>query len=77
MNKGPITIATAQGRISADVRSNGQEIRNIMRRARSGGVLRGGCFHNWVVHCTVSKRYQIERQYHDGCIGFRVVMAET
>jgi formylglycine-generating enzyme len=40
-------------------------------------VLRGGCFHNWAVHCTVSKRYQMERQYHDGCIGFRVVMAET
>jgi formylglycine-generating enzyme required for sulfatase activity len=40
-------------------------------------VLRGGCFHNWAVHCTVSKRYQMERQYHDGCIGFRVVMADT
>lgn len=40
-------------------------------------VLRGGCFHNWAIHCTVSKRYQMERQYHDGCIGFRVVMAET
>jgi predicted amidohydrolase len=38
MNKGPITIATAQGRISADVRSNGQEIRNLMRQARSGGA---------------------------------------
>jgi sulfatase modifying factor 1 len=40
-------------------------------------VLRGGCFHNWAIHCTVSKRYQIEKQYHDGCIGFRIVMAET
>src|SRR5262249_8998008 len=39
-------------------------------------VLRGGCFHNWAVHCTVSKRYQMERQYLDGCIGFRVVLAE-
>jgi sulfatase modifying factor 1 len=39
-------------------------------------VLRGGCFHNWAVHCTVSKRYQIERQYHDGCIGFRLVLAD-
>jgi formylglycine-generating enzyme required for sulfatase activity len=38
-------------------------------------VLRGGCFHNWAIHCTVSKRYQIERQYHDGCIGFRPVLA--
>jgi formylglycine-generating enzyme required for sulfatase activity len=40
-------------------------------------VLRGGCFHNWAIHCTVSKRYQMEHQYHDGCIGFRVVLAET
>ena len=38
-------------------------------------VLRGGCFHNWAVHCTVSKRYQIERQYYDGCIGFRLVLS--
>ncbi|MBM3787469.1 MAG: formylglycine-generating enzyme family protein [Acidobacteria bacterium] len=35
-------------------------------------VLRGGCFHNWAIHCTVSKRYEIGRQYHDGCIGFRL-----
>jgi formylglycine-generating enzyme len=39
------------------------------------GVLRGGCFHNWAMHCTVSKRYQIERDYHDGCIGFRLVLS--
>jgi formylglycine-generating enzyme required for sulfatase activity len=38
-------------------------------------VLRGGCFHNWAIHCTVSKRYEIGRQYHDGCIGFRLVLA--
>jgi formylglycine-generating enzyme required for sulfatase activity len=48
-------------------------------RAHSGEgeerVLRGGCFHNWAIHCTVSKRYQIGRQYHDGCIGFRPVLA--
>ena len=37
-------------------------------------VLRGGCFHNWAIHCTVSKRYQIDRQFHDGCIGFRLVL---
>ena len=36
-------------------------------------VLRGGCFHNWAIHCMVSKRYQIERHFHDGCIGFRLV----
>jgi predicted amidohydrolase len=38
MNKGPITVATAQGRISADVRANGQEIRGLMLQARSGGA---------------------------------------
>jgi sulfatase modifying factor 1 len=39
-------------------------------------VLRGGCFHNWAEHCTVSKRYEIARDFHDGCIGLRVVVAE-
>jgi formylglycine-generating enzyme required for sulfatase activity len=39
-------------------------------------VLRGGCFHNWAVHCTVSKRYEIAREFHDGCIGLRLVLAE-
>jgi sulfatase modifying factor 1 len=38
-------------------------------------VLRGGCFHNWAIHCTVSKRYEIAREYHDGCIGFRIVLS--
>jgi sulfatase modifying factor 1 len=42
-----------------------------------GRVLRGGCFHNWAEHCTVSKRYQIERRFHDGCIGFRLVLSPT
>ena len=37
--------------------------------------LRGGCFHNWAIHCTVSKRYEIDRKAHDGCIGFRLVLA--
>jgi formylglycine-generating enzyme len=37
-------------------------------------VLRGGCFHNWAAHCTVSKRYEIARDFHDGCIGIRVVL---
>jgi formylglycine-generating enzyme required for sulfatase activity len=37
-------------------------------------LLRGGCFHNWAIHCTVSKRYQIERMFHDGCIGLRLVL---
>jgi formylglycine-generating enzyme len=38
-------------------------------------VLRGGCFHNWAIHCTVAKRYEIARDFHDGCIGLRVVLA--
>lgn len=40
-------------------------------------VLRGGCFHNWAVHCTVSKRYEIAHDYHDGCIGFRLVLSTS
>jgi sulfatase modifying factor 1 len=39
-------------------------------------LLRGGCFHNWAEHCTVAKRYEIAREFHDGCIGLRVVLAE-
>ena len=35
-------------------------------------VLRGGCHHNWAVHCTVSKRYEIGQMFKDGCIGFRI-----
>ena len=31
---------------------------------------------NWAVHCTVSKRYEIAHDYHDGCIGFRLVLAD-
>jgi formylglycine-generating enzyme len=38
-------------------------------------VLRGGCFHNWAIHCTVSKRYEIVRDYRDGCIGFRLALS--
>lgn len=40
-------------------------------------VLRGGCFHNWAIHCTVHKRYEIADDYHDGCIGFRLVLSAT
>ena len=35
-------------------------------------VLRGGCHHNWAIHCTVSKRYAIAPDAKDGCIGFRI-----
>jgi formylglycine-generating enzyme required for sulfatase activity len=38
-------------------------------------VLRGGCFHNWAVHCTATKRYEIGGQYGDGCIGFRLALS--
>jgi hypothetical protein len=26
-------------------------------------------------HCTVSKRYEIAHDYHDGCVGFRLVFS--
>ena len=38
--------------------------------------LRGGCHHNWNLHCTVSWRYGIDPAAHDGCIGFRVGLAK-
>ena len=37
--------------------------------------LRGGCHHNWDLHTTVAWRYGIVPDAHDGCIGFRVVLA--
>jgi len=36
--------------------------------------LRGGCHHNWDIHCTVSFRYGIDPDAHDGCIGFRLAL---
>ena len=38
-------------------------------------VLRGGCFHNFGIHCTVMKRYQIGPEYKDPCIGFRLAVS--
>jgi sulfatase modifying factor 1 len=38
-------------------------------------VLRGGCFHNFSMHCTVSKRYEIGPEFGDGCISFRLVLS--
>src|SRR5687767_4497956 len=38
MSKPPMQIAVAQGRITADVRENGREIRGLMRRARAQGA---------------------------------------
>jgi formylglycine-generating enzyme len=37
--------------------------------------LRGGCHHNWDIHCTSIFRYGIQPDAHDGCIGFRLVLA--
>ena len=37
--------------------------------------LRGGCHHNWDLHCRVWWRYGITPDAHDGCIGLRVVLA--
>lgn len=37
--------------------------------------LRGGCHHNWDLHCRVWWRYGIAPDFHDGCIGFRLVLA--
>jgi len=38
-------------------------------------VLRGGCHHNWKIHCTVDKRYEITPDAFDGCIGFRLALS--
>jgi sulfatase modifying factor 1 len=38
-------------------------------------VLRGGCHHNWAIHCTVSKRYAITPEAKDECIGFRIAVS--
>lgn len=38
MSKRPLTIATAQSYVSADVRENGSEIRRLMRQAREEGA---------------------------------------
>jgi len=40
-------------------------------------VLRGGCHHNWAIHCTVYKRYEIASDFADGCIGFRIAASHT
>jgi formylglycine-generating enzyme required for sulfatase activity len=37
--------------------------------------LRGGCFKNWDLFCTVDWRYGIDADAHDGCLGFRLVLA--
>jgi formylglycine-generating enzyme required for sulfatase activity len=39
--------------------------------------LRGGCHHNWDLHCTVAWRYGITPDAHDGCIGLRLVLAPS
>ena len=37
--------------------------------------LRGGCFNNWDLFCRVWWRYGITPDSHDGCLGFRLVLA--
>ena len=37
--------------------------------------LRGGCHHDWDLHCRVFWRYGITPEAHDGCIGLRLVLA--
>jgi sulfatase modifying factor 1 len=38
-------------------------------------VLRGGCHNNGPMHCTATWRYEIEPDYKDGCIGFRLAVS--
>jgi len=38
-------------------------------------VLRGGCYNNWAIHCTVWKRYEIAHDYGDESIGFRLAVS--
>ncbi len=37
--------------------------------------LRGGSHQNWDLHCRVWWRYGIAPDAHDGCLGFRLVLA--
>lgn len=37
--------------------------------------LRGGCHDSWDLFCTVSWRYGITPDTHDGCLGFRLALA--
>jgi formylglycine-generating enzyme len=43
----------------------------------SGRRLRGGCHHNWDLHCRVFWRYGISPEAHDGCIGCRLVLGQV
>jgi formylglycine-generating enzyme required for sulfatase activity len=45
------------------------------QKSGSDRVLRGGCFHNYAIHCTVNKRYEICPQFGDEFISFRLVLA--
>jgi formylglycine-generating enzyme required for sulfatase activity len=38
--------------------------------------VRGGCHPNWDMHCTVWWRYGLTADFHDGCVGFRLALAE-
>jgi len=54
-----------------DVPANGSAATRMSSERR----LRGGCHHNWDLHCRVWWRYGIAPDAHDGCIGFRLVLA--
>lgn len=43
----------------------------------SDRVLRGGCHHNWAIHCTVHKRYAIVAEHRDECVGFRLALGDS
>lgn len=49
--------------------------RSAYLRAGDERRLRGGCHHNLDLHCPVFWRYGIAADGHDGCIGFRLVLA--
>ena len=46
----------------------------ILAEESADRVLSGGCFHNGGIHCTVMKRYEINPEYKDQCIGFRIIL---
>jgi len=40
-------------------------------------ILRGGCHHNWAIHCAATKRYGIVAEHRDECVGFRLALSVT
>jgi len=46
-----------------------------LRLVRDERRLRGGCHNNWILFVRIWWRYGIVPDAHDGCIGFRLVLA--